>query len=68
MVIFADFSPTVADTKWDVIIIGSGICGLSTAKILAASGRKVLVLEQHDRAGGACHTFELDKYEFDVGQ
>ena len=36
-------------------------------RVPCRSGRKVLVLEQHDQAGGCCHTF-LDKgYEFDVG-
>lgn len=30
-------------------MIGSGIGGLSTAAILAKSGKKVLVLEQHDQ-------------------
>ncbi|VDN33487.1 unnamed protein product, partial [Gongylonema pulchrum] len=62
-----EFYPSASDEDWDVIVIGSGLSGLTVAKVLAASGRKVLVLEQHDRAGGSCHTFELDKYEFDVG-
>ncbi|EFO19028.2 hypothetical protein LOAG_09468 [Loa loa] len=61
------FNPSITNEKWDVIVIGSGLSGLTVAKVLAASGRKVLVLEQHDRAGGSCHTFKLDKYEFDVG-
>lgn len=41
----------------DAIVIGSGIGGLSCAALLAKSGQKVLVLEQHDQAGGCCHTF-----------
>ncbi|KAM3724695.1 All-trans-retinol 13,14-reductase [Dirofilaria immitis] len=61
------FNPLIVDEKWDVIIIGSGLSGLTIARVLAATGRKVLVLEQHDHAGGSCHTFKLDKYEFDVG-
>lgn len=39
----------------DVAVIGSGIGGLTTAALLADSGLKVLVVEQHDRPGGFCH-------------
>ncbi|ETO35538.1 hypothetical protein RFI_01526 [Reticulomyxa filosa] len=41
----------------DYIVIGSGIGGLSCAAALSRCGRKVLVLEQHDRLGGCMHTF-----------
>ncbi|XP_028675385.1 all-trans-retinol 13,14-reductase [Erpetoichthys calabaricus] len=51
----------------DAIVIGSGIGGLTAAAVLAKAGKKVLVLEQHDQAGGCCHTFVEKGYEFDVG-
>ncbi|KAF0716834.1 Aste57867_2629 [Aphanomyces stellatus] len=51
----------------DVIVIGSGISGLTTAVALAKQGKRVLVLEQHDVAGGNNHTFEEKGYEFDTG-
>uniref|UniRef100_A0A6Q2XSX4 All-trans-retinol 13,14-reductase n=1 Tax=Esox lucius TaxID=8010 RepID=A0A6Q2XSX4_ESOLU len=51
----------------DAIVIGSGIGGLGVAVLLAKVGKRVLVLEQHDRAGGCCHTFSEKGYEFDVG-
>ena len=41
----------------DVIVIGSGIGGLSTASILSKAGKKVIVLEAHKAAGGNLHTF-----------
>jgi phytoene dehydrogenase-like protein len=40
--------------QFDVIIIGAGHNGLVAAGYLARSGKKVLVLEQRDRVGGAC--------------
>lgn len=52
----------------DVIVIGSGIGGLTAAATLAKAGRKVLLLEQHDQAGGCCHTFIEKGFEFDVGK
>ena len=52
----------------DAIIIGSGVGGLGLAVLLARVGKKVLVLEQHDRAGGCCHTFTEKGFEFDVGE
>ena len=50
----------VLNEKWDAIVVGSGIGGLTTAVILSKVGKKVLVLEQHDQAGGCCHTY-IDK-------
>lgn len=54
--------------KLDAIVIGSGIGGLTTAGILSKAGKKVLVLEQHDQAGGCCHTFIEKGFEFDIGK
>ncbi|XP_026884069.2 all-trans-retinol 13,14-reductase isoform X1 [Electrophorus electricus] len=51
----------------DAVVIGSGAGGLGLAVLLAKVGKKVLVLEQHSRAGGCCHTFSEKGFEFDVG-
>jgi all-trans-retinol 13,14-reductase len=52
---------------FDAIIIGSGIGGLMCGALLARAGKKVLVLEQHDQAGGCCHSFTEKGFEFDTG-
>jgi phytoene desaturase len=52
---------------YDVIVIGSGLGGLSSGGICASRGRKVLILEQSDMVGGCCSTFEREGYHFDVG-
>ncbi|GAP97529.1 phytoene desaturase family protein [Leptolyngbya sp. NIES-2104] len=51
----------------DVIVIGSGIGGLSCAAILAKYGFNVLVCESHSIAGGAAHSFKRNGYTFDSG-
>ncbi len=52
---------------YDVIIIGGGVAGLSGAVRLAASGRRVLLLEQNDRVGGKMNEYRSDGYRFDTG-
>ncbi|MCB9683058.1 MAG: NAD(P)/FAD-dependent oxidoreductase [Alphaproteobacteria bacterium] len=62
------WSKTAPDgTTWDVIVIGSGIGGMTTAAILARLGHKVLVLEQHYVPGGYTHTFRRKGFHWDVG-
>ena len=43
----------------DYLVVGSGIAGLVFAALMAKSGRKVVVLEAHEYAGGYGHTFQM---------
>ena len=52
---------------YDAIIIGSGAGGLTAAVALAQAGKRVLVVEQHDRPGGWTHSFTLGGYRFSPG-
>lgn len=47
-----------ASDRYDVIVIGSGLGGLTAANILAREGRKVLLLEQHYKLGGMATWFK----------
>lgn len=67
MVIGTHLRRTNLDSYYDVIVVGSGIGGLTAATVLAKSGQKVLVLERHYTAGGFTHTYERKGYEWDVG-
>lgn len=51
----------------DVVVIGSGIGGLSCAAVLARYGFDVTVCESHTIAGGAAHSFERQGFKFDSG-
>lgn len=45
-------------TQHDVIVIGSGIGGLTAGALLAKRGLKVAVFEQHSQPGGFCTSWE----------
>ncbi|KAK4715319.1 hypothetical protein R3W88_013657 [Solanum pinnatisectum] len=63
----ASKQPVPGKPEADIVVIGSGIGGLCCAGLLARYGQDVLVLESHDVAGGAAHSFDIKGYKFDSG-
>ena len=55
------------NTNYDIIVIGSGISGLTCGALLGMEGRRVLILEKHFKIGGYTHTFKRQGFEWDVG-
>lgn len=53
--------------RYDAVIIGSGVSGMTVAIILAKEGRRVLVLEQHSRPGGLMQHFRRKALVFPTG-
>jgi all-trans-retinol 13,14-reductase len=61
---FRTFDPA---QRFDAIVIGSGLGGLTTAAMLSKHGKKVLVIDQHTVAGGNATIFKRKGYVFEVG-
>ncbi len=55
-----------AKSSYDVIVIGSGLGGLTSANRLAHSGHSVLLLEHHHRLGGLATWFKRKGHIFDI--
>ena len=58
------------DDAYDVIVVGSGLGGVSAAALLAKHGQKVLLVERGDGPGGYAHAFKREtdgrRYVFDA--
>jgi phytoene dehydrogenase-like protein len=69
-----DFLKGTRDS-YDVVVIGSGLAGMTAANILARAGHRVLLLEHHYQLGGMAtwfkrrggHIFDISLHGFPVG-
>ncbi len=69
-----DFLKNAKD-YYDVVVIGSGLAGLTAANVLGRAGYSVLLLEQHYKLGGMAtwfkrpggHIFDVSLHGFPVG-
>ncbi len=64
-----------AKDEYDVVVIGSGLAGLTSANMLARNGHSILLLEQHYKLGGMAtwfkrpggHIFDISLHGFPYG-
>jgi phytoene dehydrogenase-like protein len=64
-----------ARDEYDVVVIGSGLAGMTAANILGRAGRRVLLVEQHYKLGGMAtwfkrpggHIFDISLHGFPYG-
>lgn len=53
--------------KYDILVIGSGIGGLTTAALLSKAGYRTLVVEKLSFIGGRSATLDYQGYKLDTG-
>ena len=53
--------------KHQIIIVGAGLSGLTSAAYLTKAGYKALLLEKNNMCGGLLNSFERNGFVFDVG-
>ncbi|MFB3884056.1 MAG: phytoene desaturase family protein [Thermodesulfobacteriota bacterium] len=53
--------------KWDTIIVGAGLGGLTAAAKLVGAGRRVLILERNPHPGGTAYVYNRRGFSFPMG-
>jgi len=61
--------------RYDLVVIGSGLAGMTAANVLGRAGRRVLLVEQHYNYGGMAtwfkrrggHVFDISLHGFPIG-
>ena len=57
----------MTENKYDTIIVGGGIAGLTATAFLALEGKKVLLIEKNKECGGLVNTFTHNGFHFEAG-
>lgn len=57
----------MSESKYDVVVVGAGIAGLTCANYLVSAGKKVLILEHNHQPGGLMGGFWRKGFYFDAG-
>ena len=55
-------------SKYDIIIIGSGLGGLECGAILSKEGYHVCVLEKNELFGGCFQTYQRGGHRMEIGR
>lgn len=58
---------TVLRERYDVIVVGAGLGGMTAASLLAKRGLTVLMIDRQTRPGGSCTSFRRGGVTYDVG-
>ena len=57
----------MSEHRYDTIIVGGGIAGLTSATYLSKKGQKVLLIEKNKECGGLVNSFTHKGFQFDSG-
>ena len=57
----------MAEQKYQTIVVGGGIAGLTCAAYLAKGGQRVLLIEKNKECGGLVNSFSRDGFRFEAG-
>ena len=55
------------ENKYNTIVVGGGIAGLTSAVYLARAGQKVLLIEKNKECGGLVNSFTHNGFHFEAG-
>jgi phytoene dehydrogenase-like protein len=55
------------NNKYDIIVVGGGIAGLTATAYLSKDQKKTLLIEKNSKCGGLVNTFQHNGFYFDAG-